>query len=329
MSSTPRQSSLLSAALIYVWERRIFLIVGALASLYLAERRMALNQEYFGATLERLMNGTGWTPYQYRALIPWISGLLWKGGFFTDIYGFFYWVESVFLIFSLVAFRALVALEVRSAVLCDLLGFTLFWVIPFNYIFSGRMTFFYPYDIASVFFFTVGLILLRRERWKIYYPLFALATFNREITCFLTVIYGIVNWKKRPLREICLHAGAQAAIWLGVKLMMWSVFSGNRGGGFILNVIDHNLGSGAWNLYILSSIGYAWIPVLLMRRRIADPFFNRAVLVIYPFMAAMLFVGRLDEVRIYGELIPVFLMGAILILKDCFREEFSLRPTVS
>ena len=324
MPSKPRPSSVLVAALTYAWERRVFLMVGALAACYLAERRMAMNQEYFGATLERLMSGTGWTPYQYRALVPWISGLFWKAGIFTNIYGFFYWVESGFLVACLVAFRQLVALEFRSPVLCDLLGFSIFLVIPFNYIFSGRMTFFYPYDIASVFFFTVGLILLKRENWKLYYPVFALATFNREISCFLTVIYAIVNFRKRPLKQVAIHVAAQAAIWFGVKLMMWSAFSGNRGGGFILNVIDHNARNGIWNRQILSSIGYAWIPVLLMRRRIADPFFNRAVLVVYPFMAAMLFVGRLDEIRIYGELIPVFLMGAILILKDSFREELSI-----
>jgi len=325
MPTEPRQSSFVAAVLRSLWERRYFLIVGALASLYLAERRMALNQEYFGATLERLMSGTGWTPYQYRALVPWISGLFWKAGFVTDVYHFFYWVESGFLMACLVAFRQLVAQQLRSPLLCDLLGFSIFWVIPFNYIFSGRMTFFYPYDIPSIFFFTVGLILLRRENWKVYYPLFALATFNREISCFLTVIYAIVNFRKRPLPQIGMHVGAQAVIWIAIKLILWSAFSGNRGGGFILNVIEHNTTSGIWNLFILSSIGYAWIPVLLMRHRIADPFFSRAVLVFYPFMAAMLFVGRLDEVRIYGELIPVFLMGAILILKDGFREDQLLR----
>ena len=290
---------------------------------------MALNQEYFGATLERLMAGNAWTPYQYRALVPWIAGLFWKAGYFSDVYGVFYWVESGFLLGCLVAFRQLVALSFRSKVLCDLLAFSIFWVIPFNYIFSGRMTFFYPYDSASVLFFTVGLLLLRREDWKAYYPWFALATFNREITCFLTVIYAIVNLKKRPLRQIGLHVGAQAAIWLGVKLMMWSAFSGNRGGGFIINVIQHNATEGMWNLFILSSIGYAWIPVLLLRGRIADPFFNRAVLVFYPFLGAMFFVGRLDEIRIYGELIPVFLMGMILILKDCFREELSVQANAT
>jgi hypothetical protein len=325
MPVKPRQSSFLLAALTYVWERRIFLLVGALASCYFAERRMALNQEYVLANLEKLMAGTAWTPYQYRALVPWISGLFWKAGYFTDIRGFFYWVESGFLFGCLVAFRQLVALEFRSAVLCDLLGFSIFWVIPFNYMLSGHMNFYYPYDTASVFFFTVGLLLLRRENWKVYYPLFALATLNREITCFLTIIYAIVNLKKRPLKQIAIHVGAQAAIWISVKLMMWSAFSGNRGGGFIINVLEHNASKAVWHLLILSSVGYAWIPVLLMRHRIADPFFNRAVLVFFPFVGAMLFVGRLDEIRIYGELIPVFLMGVILILKDCFREELSVR----
>jgi hypothetical protein len=38
----------------------------------------------------------------------------------------------------------------------------------------------------------------------------------------------------------------------------------------------------------------------------------------------MMFVGNIFEIRIFGELIPVFLMAFLLILKEIFREKSAI-----
>jgi hypothetical protein len=47
------------------------------------------------------------------------------------------------------------------------------------------------YDMPSLFLFMLGLLLLYEKKWWLYYPVFILATLNRETSCFLTLIYAV------------------------------------------------------------------------------------------------------------------------------------------
>lgn len=69
----------------------------------------------------------------------------------------------------------------------------------------------------------------------------------------------------------------------------------------------------------LSNMGFIWIPVLLYFHLIKNEFVKRSVLVIFPFFIGMMLVGTIYELRIYGELIPVFLMALFLIGTELMR----------
>ena len=57
----------------------------------------------------------------------------------------------------------------------------------------------------------------------------------------------------------------------------------------------------------LMNFGGIWIPVVIWQRKLAQPFLRRALLVCVVQMLVLGTVGVLDELRVYGEIIPVAL----------------------
>ena len=64
---------------------------------------------------------------------------------------------------------------------------------------------------------------------------------------------------------------------------------------------------------------FLWLPLVLWRHLVQNKFVKRTLLLLPPFFGIMLVVGVIDELRIYGELIPIVLSAFLLILKELFR----------
>jgi hypothetical protein len=180
---------------------------------------------------------------------------------------------------------------------------------------------YYPSDMPAILFFTLGLSLLYARRWLLFYPLFVLATFNRETSCFLTLVFVLAYWGRIPLRTLVSHALAQAVLWVAIKSFLRLAFPDNPGfGAFDLKFAGNmRYLADVSNLpFFLSSMGFILLPTLLLVRRVADEFTKRSILLVIPFFLGMTLVGNLHELRIYGELIPVVLTALILIVRDSF-----------
>ena len=65
--------------------------------------------------------------------------------------------------------------------------------------------------------------------------------------------------------------------------------------------------------YVLlaSNFGYLWIPLLAFGTRIRDDFTRRALLVLIPYFLVGLRIDVFDELRIFGEMIPLVLLGLV------------------
>jgi hypothetical protein len=81
---------------------------------------------------------------------------------------------------------------------------------------------------------------------------------------------------------------------------------------------------GNWPLFA-SSMGFLWIPVLFYYRRIKNEFLQRSLWVVFPLFAGMMFVGNIYELRIFGELLPIFLAAFFLILFDLLKASPALQ----
>ena len=189
----------------FITNRKIFLhlaffIIAITLSYYFTRFRFFMNKEYHEATLLSLLNGSASVPFQYRALVPWIVAYLHKVMLplglidsHVQLFLLFDWFSVFFLI---VAFRHYISLFFTSMITSALLSFTMFYALPLNFLLPRLNNYWYPCDMASIMFFTLALILLYKQKWVMFYMVFAVATLNRETTFFLTFIYLLTAFGK-------------------------------------------------------------------------------------------------------------------------------------
>jgi len=295
------------------------LSVAAVFSLYFARLRM-YRLEYGNATLEMIVNGTAPPTFQYRVLLPWLIGFLkehsLEPSFVSTLHGYEFGSELVFTFLLLVTFWHLLGCVLRDP-FAKAAGVLVFGHVLFlTYVAPVHFPFYYIYDLPAVFFFCLGLLLMRKEKWVVYYPLFFIATLNRQTTCFLTVIFFLTGLGKRRLAGLAGHVLCQSLIWAGLTFALGWVYRHNTTE-LSAGRLPGNLGvllSFDYFPVVLSSVGYVWIPALAGWRLIRDDFSRRACLVLPFFLVGAWLTGNLQEIRIYGELIPVFVPAFLLVL---------------
>ena len=110
----------------------------------------------------------------------------------------------------------------------------LFLLIPvgWNYMFINSI--FHSYDIPSLFFYCLCLFLFLSKKYFPFYIIFAVATLNRESTCFISISIALLlskfrsnyRWKDYFMRNFSLigHLLAQVVLWfVMVLLISWLV----------------------------------------------------------------------------------------------------------
>jgi len=308
----------------------IFLMATSLLSLYFTEMHFLLCKEAKRASLISLLAGSADTPFQYRTLLPWVVSSLvsLKLPFLETPVRLFKGIEFLSTFFLFIAFRYYISLFIKSRLLASFFSLALFVILPYQYIFYSWSlgSIYYPSDIPSVLFFTLGLILLYKKNWLFYYPLFIVAIFNRETTIFLALIYLFTAFEKHRITPVFFHCIAQAVIWLSVKMYLAALYADNPGPGLFVNFFYVNaaLAANPVNIVrIASSFGFVWIAVIFYFRLITDEFVKSSLLVIFPFFMGMFIVGNITELRIYGEMIPVILSAFLLIANNLLRLELA------
>lgn len=295
----------------------------ALLSLYFTDMHFMFCEEAKRASLSSLLAGTADLPTQYRALVPWLVSSLvpLKLPFLESPVRLFKVIEFLSTFFLFIAFRYYISLFIKSRLLPSLFSLTLFVLLPYQYIFYSWSlgAIYYPFDIPSVLFFTLGLSLLYKKNWFLYYPVFIIATFNRETTVFLILIYLVTAFEKNKIAPVLLHCTAQAVIWLSVKVCLAFLYANNPGPGYFVNFFYVNLAVAANPVNIVriaSSFGFVWVAVGAYFKLITNEFVKRSLAVVVPFFIGMFIVGNITELRIYGEMLPVVLSAFLLIVNN-------------
>lgn len=301
-----------------LFQLRLVDIVFAVATLGLALQfnvaRFYENKVPPGGPLA-LLEGTYAVPFQYRVLVPLaVRGLLKvpTGLSFMWMYAALDLAAVLGLCFVM---RGLILRFTGNPLYASISALGLFYVMPFNFV----HTFWYPSDIPSVLFFALGLRLLLEGKWAWYYPLFILATFNRETTIYLTLTQVVVSIGTSRTMGVWRHAVMQALLWCVIKATLWVIYRTNPVVGFGLfeNQFWANLEALAdWPRLatFLMNFGGIWIPVAIWQHKLAQPFLRRALLVCVVQMLVLGTVGVLDEMRVYGEMIPVIYLALVMLV---------------
>ena len=306
----------------------IFFIFNIVFAFYYTELRFQLNLQFEHATLELLMNGKAHLPFQYRMLIPKLAAFLYNfspvKNKIPNIINLFFIIEFLAVFSVVFIFRYYLSLFLKNKKLNYILVFLIYPVLVFTYLIPRSDPIFYPYDTFSILFFTAALIFLYKKQFIPYYLIFITATFNRETTCFLTIIFLFTYCKKISNLKLSSHLFLQFILWLSVKLLLRKIYINNSGDGVFENHFFNNikyLSDFEHYPSLFSALAYIWIPVLVKWREIPDDFLKKAILVIIFFIPGMILVGNIYEIRIYGELIPVFLTPFILLLINFVKKQ--------
>ena len=67
-------------------------------------------------------------------------------------------------------------------------------------------------------------------------------------------------------------------------------------------------------LLILSNFGFAWVLALVFWKRVDDRFTRKAIWVFPPYLILTFIAGNMNEIRVFGELMPLVLVPALLIV---------------
>lgn len=270
-------------------------------------------------SLESACTGHAATPFRYRVLVPWaITGVLalWpsNAGEPTPL-------QVMFPIDAAATFFLIIALwlwlrEWSVGVYGRALGILLAAnALIMTYLLPIKLSYFYWYDILSVLFFTLGLLAIKQQRTLVFYCLFLLGTLNRETTYFLSVAFLVLR-RRDGRAYAAVHGSLQALLWLGVKLslahaaaypplsMFWWELPRNM----------HILGSHTrYDVRLLMSmLGFIPLATIAVWPWVRNRDAKLVALIAIPFLAGMALVGFIEEIRIYGELLPVLLPACVL-----------------
>jgi hypothetical protein len=292
------------------------------------ELRFLLADPFAGPELfAAVAHHAGPKPWQYRILIPYAADILSHLNLpllrSLERWAKLAELSSLFLL--VLAFRRYISLFIRDKVVASLFSFLILLILPFNFFFPRPHYPNYWYDMPSMLFFTLGLIFLVQKKWLPYYAVFVIATFNRETTCFLTVIYLVASFGRERPKTIMSHCVSQIVVWLAIKSLLVRLYAGNPGPSFEwyaepgVTHFSDNIAffthPGNYPMF-LSNMGFTWVAVLLHLRRITVEFVKRSLLVVFPFSIGMMFVANIYELRLFGELIPVFLAAFVLVFYE-------------
>ena len=196
----------------------------------------------------------------------------------------------------------------------------------------------YPYDTPSLFFFSLGMYLIVSERLVLYYVMLPFAIVNRETACFLILFFLI--WRGRALRErlgplsaraagaLAAHGLVQTTIWLGLRRYQFYLFAKNPvdsrvGGALIRQKLQFNLHElvkpQQWPV-LLSCCGFLLPALWLQRRWIKNSGVAWSCAVILPlWFVGMMLVGVVTEIRVFSECTTFVVPALALIVHNRFR----------
>jgi hypothetical protein len=295
---------------------------------------------YDRATLQDMIYGSAYRPFVKRQLVPLLvragkacipasalhqfsdylaklkllKMLKWPKAFAVE-----FLLALTIMYFSLIAFLLVLRhfLQIffcMSHIKSHLFTLGMGLVLPVT--FSGNM---YVYDTTQLFLFTAGLVLLYKQYWILFYPVYLLACVNKETSLLLPVVFAC--WLgSRVLRPpniwhfiIQLLTGGMICIFIA-----W-IFRHNPGGDlslFVQRNIKLNFSSLAWLRLCLLAVG---IILSIWRIRTAPAFLSTGLMATLPvLLIAAFFFGYIDELRDYYEAMPFMICLSILTLGKRF-----------
>ena len=164
----------------------------------------------------------------------------------------------------------------------------------------------YIYDFATVFLFTLGLLLMVRQRWGLFVVVFAVACLNKETAVLLTVVFAIHFFPRKNIarRQFWVLLSAQVGIWVVSRIALAWAFHTSPGGTVELHLSD-NLGLLNHRSVHIAMLLVATAALVRYRWREKPKFLRDALWIAALLAPLVVFLGLLDELRAWYEVFPI------------------------
>lgn len=194
------------------------------------------------------------------------------------------------------------------------LFFLFWWQLFATFVVSSYNNYYYPYDMSSLAFMSVGLwMIVSRKPWWALAALCVPAMMNRETAVVLPFFYLAFNCPAS--KALWRQFGVLLAVCVAVKVVISQILGASGEDMVSLYHVP-----GFLRLYynfafiwlgpeyrptaqVFFAFGGAWL--LLLLRDQSDVRLRRMLLTFIPFFLGMMVVGNLSEIRIFAEFFPL------------------------
>ena len=189
----------------------------------------------------------------------------------------------------------------------------------------------FPYDMLSMFFFTLGLFCIYCDRAWLLIPLMPIATANRETTIMWIPLLLLFAWHrhKTPHESLQSRRHVLVPLFIAAALaVIWLLTVHHMAAPFLHNDASENYPRFFKNLHALLTLkgviesvsAFAFsVPFLfIFRNRITDPLLKTFFPILPLWILIMLYQGEIVESRVFAELFPYAAVTATLILQKTY-----------
>jgi len=164
------------------------------------------------------------------------------------------------------------------------------------------------YDFPLLLLYTLGLIFLYKQEWKIFLIIFVIGCINKETTILLTLIFFLYYKGKLGKNIFNKLLAAQLVIFVLTKILLFILFKNNPGTFVEFQLVDHNLRLlTGYNLTLAVSL-LGLIVLVFYKWNEKPDFLKISLSALIPLVFLTLFLGYLDELRDYYEIYSVVII---------------------
>ena len=217
-------------------------------------------------------------------------------------------------------------------------SFIIFIPVTWNFIFLNGLIdgagLYYPYDIPSLSFFTLGLLLFVEKKWFGFYAVFTLALLNRESACFISIAGfslsvsfsnpSFKNWIKEN-KDLIWNICIQLILWITSRFCLSIKFKDNPGEFFeqphsMVEFLSKILtGESHWAmqnpLWFLTLFCGLWVLPVLGFKYLNNPS-KRLMIVGAIYLFTLTLRSNMMETRVYNELNVILTILVICVLHN-------------
>ncbi len=281
-------------------------------------------KEYPRASIFRMLLGTAIYPFKTRLLV-------YKFSYFVanllnaNLYYVFFALRWITIVLILIVLRSILKeLKIKHILLP--------FLFPFATLFSFIDDYWYPTDFLEILFFSLMILLILKDKPFLFSIVFGLSFLNRDSTIFILPFFLYHYIARKKMKELLIYGALLMIIILAVKLLLLP------SGTFPLSNEIHQ-----WKLYknisalksfpvlwrnpsnvkvrnffikIITFSGFLYLLVFFHWKTIPRIIKYFLVIVGPLNLAAGLFVGNLNETRIFYPIIPGLILASAIVLKQ-------------